>query len=134
MANSALFWNETASWGCVNVSPFQSQVKFRFGTTQTGNLPAYSRPVSAGANFTLTTAMKNAGTDSMYINGALALSQGGKLTALAGISPVGNVGRGYNDNSYFGGKIAEVIVYTRALSDTERQQVEGYLRGKYALY
>ena len=30
------------------------------------------------------------------------------------------------------GDIAEVIIYSRAVSDTERTQVEAYLRGKYA--
>ena len=34
----------------------------------------------------------------------------------------------------FKGKIAEVIIYNRALGTTERQQVEAYLNTKYALY
>jgi concanavalin A-like lectin/glucanase superfamily protein len=33
----------------------------------------------------------------------------------------------------FNGDIAEIIMYSRALSDTERQQVEDYLMDKYAL-
>jgi hypothetical protein len=34
----------------------------------------------------------------------------------------------------FGGKIAEVIVYNRVLTTTERQQVETYLNAKYLIY
>lgn len=34
---------------------------------------------------------------------------------------------------YFNGDIAEIIVYSRALSTTERQQVEQYLAQKYAI-
>ena len=31
---AALFWNETAGWGTVYLSPFQTAVNLRFGTTQ----------------------------------------------------------------------------------------------------
>ena len=34
---------------------------------------------------------------------------------------------------YFGGKIAEIIIYNRILTTPERQQVETYLKGKYAI-
>ena len=36
--------------------------------------------------------------------------------------------------SYYGGYICEILVYNKALSKTERQQVEGYLNAKYAIY
>jgi hypothetical protein len=35
---------------------------------------------------------------------------------------------------YFGGKIAEIIIYNRILTTPERQQVETYLNQKYAIY
>jgi hypothetical protein len=130
---AALFWNETADWGTVYLSPFQSTVSFRFGTTQPSNAPLYSRPSSIGANFTVTAALKNGTNDSLYVNGALALSQVGKLSSLAGCQSTGNVGRGYNNNTYFAGDVAEVVVYNRALSASERQSVEQYVNSKYAL-
>jgi hypothetical protein len=34
----------------------------------------------------------------------------------------------------FGGKIAEIVVYSRVLTTQERQQVEAYLNTKYAIY
>jgi hypothetical protein len=37
-------------------------------------------------------------------------------------------------NQIFNGKIAEIIIYKRALIESERQQVEGYLNAKYAIY
>ena len=47
------------------------------------------------------------------------------------------VGAGYNTSTsigrYFKGYIAEVIAYSRELSDTERQQVEYYLSRKWAI-
>jgi hypothetical protein len=35
---------------------------------------------------------------------------------------------------YFNGDIAEVIAYNRALTTTEREDVEKYLNAKYAIY
>jgi parallel beta-helix repeat protein len=133
VANAPLFWNETASWGTLHLSPFQRMVKYRFGTGQASNLPAHTRPVTLNAAYSLTTAVKSASTESLYVNGMQVLAQSGKLTALANIRDTGNLGRGYNDDTFFNGDIAEVLVYTRALTDAERQQVEQYLLSKYGI-
>ena len=130
---AAIFWNETTSWGTVYLSPFQSQVAWRFGTTQTNNRQIYTRPSSVGSGYTRTT-MKHdgpAGTDTLYVNGVQVQSATGKLSALAGHQDTGNLGRGYNNNTYFNGDIVEVLVYNRTLSDSERQSVEQYLNDKY---
>ncbi len=129
--SAALFWNETASWGTVYLSPFQSNLKFRFGTGQTGNLPGYTRPGSIGSAYSTTISVKNGATDSLYVNGVQVVNQGGKLATIAACRDTGNLGRGFNDTTYFPGLIAEVLVYTRALSASERHQVEGYLNGRY---
>ena len=133
VASAPIFWNETASWGALHLSPFQRLVKFRFGTGQTSNLNTYTRPVTINAGWSLTTAIKNGTTESLYGNSVLVLSQGGKLSTLANIRDTAALGQGYNDNTYFPGDIAEVLVYTRTLTDTERQQVEQYLLTKYAI-
>jgi len=126
-----LFWNETAAWGTVYLSPFQSNVKFRFGTGQVNNRPSYTRPASIGTAYSTSIATHDNTTDSLYVNGALVFSEGGKLSSLALLQTTGNLGRGYNNNTYFPGSIAEVLVYNRALSDGERGQVEAYLNDKY---
>jgi hypothetical protein len=124
--SSAISWGETAWWGMTYLSPFQSGVAYRFGTTQAGNLPHYNRPTSIGANFSLTTAIKSGSTDTLYVNGQNVLSSSGKLDALAGSTNSGYIGRG-DFNTYFSGDISEIIVYSRALADAERQTVEAYL-------
>jgi hypothetical protein len=129
-ANAPLFWDETAYWGCVHLSPFQSSVKYRFGTTQTNNLPAFARPVSIGAGLSITTAVKNGTTESLFVNGSKVLTQSGKYSTINSIAGTGTLGRGYN-STYFAGDIAEVLVYRRALSDAERAQIESYLISKY---
>jgi hypothetical protein len=130
---AALFWNENASWGTIYLSPYQSSVQLRFGTTQSENRVSYSRPNSVGSSFTLTSAIKNGGTDSLYVNGNLAVSSNGKFNTIAGCQSTGNIGRGYNDNTYFAGYVAELLVYTRALSPVEREAVETQLNDKYLL-
>src|SRR5262249_16824982 len=123
---AALFWNETAGWGTLYLTPFQTQVAFRFGTTQPLNWPLLARPSSIGSSFSISTAIKDATTDSLYTNGVLALSEGGKLSTIAACSTTGNIGRGYNNNTFFLGDIAEILVFKRALTPAERHDVEVY--------
>lgn len=130
--NAAMFWNENQYWGNTYVSPFQTHATFRFGTTQVGNAPDYQRPATIGGDFTLTAAVHNEGTDSLYISGKPVLRQHGKLTPLGGSDGTGFLGRGYN-NTYFTGEISEVLVYNRALDDKEMKAVTGYLQTKYGL-
>jgi len=131
--NAPLFWNETSSWGTVHLSPFQDVVRYRFGTGQVNNLPRYNRPATIDTSYSLTTAIKNGSNESLFVNGAQVLAQSGKLASISNVQDVGALARGYNDNSYFWGYISEVLVYARALSDSERQQIETYLKAKYAL-
>jgi parallel beta-helix repeat protein len=129
--NSAIFWNENSDWSTIFLTPFQRHVKYQFGTGWPNNISTYTRPVSLGTNFSVNTAIKNGANEALYVNGSLVFSAGGKGPALMNSRPTGNLGRGYNDNTYFAGRIAEVLVYTRALTDAERQNVEAYLLTRY---
>ncbi len=128
--NSAIFWDQTANWGTVYLGPFQSLVRYEFGTGQVNNLPSYTRPATIGSGFSLTEAIKSGTTESLYVGGQLVLTQTGKLATIANIQNTGNLGVGYL-NTHFAGQIAEVLVYKRALTAAERQQVEQYLYAKY---
>jgi hypothetical protein len=127
---AAIFWNENASWGNTYVTPYQADVSFRFGTTQVNNQPVYTRPVSIGQDFTITRAVHNGSTDSLYVNGLLALSQGNKNSVLNGMTGAGYIGQGVN-NTFFNGEISEILVYNRVLSANEAASVESYLRNKF---
>jgi len=130
--NAAIFWNESASWGTLHLTPLQKTVWFRFGTGQTQTLPVkYDYKTSVGDKFTITTAMIDGVNDYLYVNGELVL-QNKKPQGLTGNNKdIGNLGRGYNDDTYFPGKIAEVLVYNKKLSDAERNQVDQYLNVDY---
>ena len=90
-----------------------------------------NRPVTVGQDFTITRAVHNGSTDSLYVNGVLALSQGRKSSVLQGTTGAGYIGRGVN-NTYFQGEINEILVYNRVLSADEAASGESYLRNKFA--
>ena len=90
----------------------------------------FASPASLGAGYSLSVAKKDVNTDTLYVNGTAVVSQGGKLAVMNGIRGDAYLGRG-DSNTYFNGHIAEVLVYTRALTDADRQSIEAYLRAKY---
>jgi hypothetical protein len=130
--DAAIFWNENQLWGNTFVSPYWTNVAFRFGTTEVGNTPNYKRPATVGGDFTLTTAVHDQSTDSLWVNGTKVFHRTGNLTALGGTDGTGFLGRGVN-NSYFNGEIGEVLVYNRVLNNQEMQAVTGYLETKFGL-
>jgi hypothetical protein len=83
-----------------------------------------------GGDFTITRAVHNHETDSLYVNGIKVLSQNGNLAALGGVTGAGTIGAGIN-GTYYNGEIGEILVYNRVLSVQEAEQVESYLRNKY---
>jgi hypothetical protein len=130
--NAAIFWNESASWGTVHVTPLQQAVWIRFGTGQTQTLPVkYDWEAPKADEFTIVAAMMDGVKDYLYVDGELVLENEKPQGQLGNHRDIGNLGRGFNDDTYFPGMIAEVLVYTRTLPDSERQQVEEYLNGKY---
>lgn len=131
--NQALYWEESESWGATFLTPSQTNAFFRFGTTQTNNQPIYARPVNVGGDYTLTTAIHDGNTDRLYVNGVLALRQGGKRAVISGVTSTEWIGAGLN-NTFFSGSIGEILVYDRALSGTEREIVEHYLMKKFGLF
>jgi Concanavalin A-like lectin/glucanases superfamily len=129
--DAAIFWVEDAFWGNTYISPFQTHAFARFGTTQVGNNLFIARPGgSIGQDFTVTRAVHNDNTDSLYVNGVLATSQGGKYGALSGVTGAATIGQGLS-NSGFNGEVAEILVYNRVLTDSEAATVESYLALKY---
>jgi hypothetical protein len=87
-------------------------VNWRFGTGQAGNLPVWLRPASIGSAWSLTTAVKAGTSESLYVGGQLVATQSGKVATIQGTRPVGNLGRGYDDDTLFPGDIAELLSTT----------------------
>ena len=129
--NAALLWSETTMWGATFVAPSQSTVTYRFGTTEINNVPVYRRAWSIKSALSLTEVQKQGSAEFLFVNTALALSHNTILSTIDGTTDVLTVGG--PDSAHFAGDIYEVIIYRRALPETERQQVETYLMQKYAL-
>lgn len=123
--NAAVFWDETAIWGNVYVSPFRSTINWRFGTTQVGNLPTWTRPVP-DSGFTLIVTRKAETQDELFVDGHLVLRESARLPAIAACTDTGMLGRGIQ-STFWSGAIAELVVYDRALDDGERMTLERWL-------
>jgi len=84
---------------------------------------------SATNSFFIGTAMQNGGGKA-YLNGSGGVDSLGTLALNNTFNSLGGYGFGFDIN----GDVAEIISYNRTLTNTERQQVEGYLNAKYAIY
>jgi hypothetical protein len=72
----------------------------------------------------------------MYANGfeVGSGSIGGNISTSTGTLQIGGYNKSFNAAEYFNGDVAEIIMYNRAVTSTERQQIEAYLNTKYAIY
>lgn len=93
------------------------------------NIPAFSSVISTIHSFVFS---KNDGK-AIYTNGGTKTTNTSQKTPL--ISYAGSsIGYGtVTGGVYYLGNIAEMIFYSRALSDKERQDVENYLSKKWAI-
>lgn len=68
----------------------------------------------------------------LYTNGTQIVQ--GAINSIPNITRTGNIGTNYSHSGNFiQGQIAEVIVYNKILTDSERQTVESYIYGKYGI-
>ena len=123
-------WQEDGPWGTTYLAPFQKTVSLRFGTGQKDNVNIWTRPRPIGDAFSLTVAIKDRPTERLFVNGRLAMTYTGKRPEMANNVSTGWLGRGRAD-TWFDGDIAEVLVYAKALSEDERDDLERYLVRKY---
>jgi hypothetical protein len=123
-----------ARWGIALLSAYQQSVSFRFGTGQNPNINNWKRPASIGDSPTMTMAIHDGATEKLYVEGELVWTQTDKLITITNCASYGYIGRwshGGDNSGWFAGNVAEIIVYTKALDDIERNKVEAYLGAKY---
>jgi len=102
-------------------------IQTHYGSDLYKNVPIYTSPTSRMHSFVFNKASGKA----IYTNGGTGTFDNLKspLISYAG-SSIGNFFNGY---SYYQGHIAEIIFYTRALTNQERQGVEAYLSKKWGI-
>ena len=117
--------------GIIYVSEF-SRIRY---TTYLSNTVIGSNTIVANTNTLFTSVVQVGAYNGVngYLNGAQTL-QGSIFDGFTGTGPV-NIGITYNPAGFYqnayDGSIQEVIVYNTALSTTDRQSVEAYLRAKW---
>ena len=83
----------------------------------------------------ISTTKTNGSNGSFLLNGSNEQSFSAEFNAdITNMRVGGAIFEGGSFNDPFNSKIAEVIVYNRDLTTSERQQVESYLNTKYAIY
>jgi len=108
--NHPLAWIENGRWELV-----------RWGQNMSG-------PIAADGTTNILSATNDGTTSTLFVNGGGAVTNAGG-TFSSGALTIGAA----TDTQYFGGRIAELLVYGRALTTTERQKVEGYLAWRWGL-
>ena len=102
-------------------------IQTHYGSDLHKNAPIYTSPTSRMHSFVFSKVSGKA----IYTNGGTGTFDNLKspLISYAGSS----IGRYYSGTYYYQGSIAEIIFYTRALTDKERQGVEAYLSKKWGI-
>ena len=129
---AALFVPETGSWGCVLVTPHNDQVITRFGAGQTNGFNRYTRPAPITGS-TITAAVKNGTTESLYVDGKAAGEWNGRNEKTARNGSDLYLGKGISNGTdyFYKGTISEVLIYHRALSQDELSAVSDYLAQRH---
>ncbi len=130
-SRAAIHWTETSPWGQTYVSPQQTNLAWRFGTGQAANSPIYTRPVEDG--FTISVVVHDGVNERVSVAGETAVTQSGKFAALAGNASRFTVGFSDWNDTTFDGEIAELLVFTRALTAGELNELGYYLTDKYGI-
>lgn len=87
----------------------------------------------SGTQHNIVSTRITSGTQNVYKYGSLVSSGTVTISDSSVSSPLTIGRRPFSVAEYYVGQLAEIIIYNRYLTDTERQQVEGYLGWKWGL-
>jgi hypothetical protein len=130
-ANTTFTWQAPNYLNRVNLHlGFSGRLYFDFGDTAGGRISAV-QPIWWGDSYHVIEAYRSGGSGSLWAAGETLVQAnfGDTLdNALTGDLIVGGT-----PGAYLQGEVAEVLVYSRALDESERNAVRGYLGRKYDL-
>lgn len=124
---------QSDSWGGIYFNPKINSVLVRFGVGPSvagSGVTTYTRPAGE-TQFSSTVAIKDKETDTIYINGTKVYQTGGRAEKITNTQAALYLAKGRNENDYFHGDIAELLIYDRVLTEEEVLTVSRYLRNKY---
>lgn len=123
-----LGWNETGGWGQVYLGAYTPFMEWRFGTGQAENKPFANFQSNVGASYNVLSVSKSGTSEPAYRNGTLLSNYTAANTTISGTGSTTRIGLNSAQNN-----LAELIVYSGAITTRERQQIEGYLAWKWGL-
>jgi hypothetical protein len=85
------------------------------------------------SQYQLLEAVQSAGTATFYVNGIAGAENSGMNSIPSVTRPANFIGKASAGGSFYHGKIAEIILFSSALSESQRKTVEAYLIHKYQL-
>jgi hypothetical protein len=125
------FIQNNGAWGNGIFSVFEQGVNVWYAAGQAHPNTLWSRTAtSAWMIYDSTRDQTGTGLETLRVNGVSVATNSAGTAAIWAEDGGVNVGA-WAAGSYWAGDIAEIIIYTRALSDSERQAVEQYLQAKY---
>jgi prepilin-type N-terminal cleavage/methylation domain-containing protein len=132
---SPIYFEETGVHGSSWLSIHQNKITWRLGTGfyDADEPTVYTRPGSLGTNFSLTMLVRNGVTEDLYVDGASVAQFTADQEFIGESRQALWLGRSSEGFGYFHGDIAEVILTKKALTATERLELETYLNTKYGL-
>ncbi len=128
----AIFAEEAGGWGSLFMSPYHDWTSARFGTGKDFcNIKYYDRDEIDRTAVTIAT--KDGAKEKLYVDGVLGAEKNDAVAVTKNIGSKMHIGASYSDYkwTYFKGTISEILIYDRALSDAEIEQVNTYLTQKY---
>jgi hypothetical protein len=131
--NAALSFNETGDWGGISVVSGKVGVQTRFGGARADRGQCTYTPTGTGA-LTSVVAVKDGTTDAIYINGEKKAEGTERPATIVNVGTTLTLGSALSSNNQawqYKGRIMEVLIYDRALSEQEIAQLQAYINAKY---
>lgn len=128
---------EDGDFGGLALSASVSGAAARLGYGGTTQNPEFLKTVTSVSDLMAMTIVKDGTTEKMYFDGNLTATLEGRPETISRVGSRLCIGGAFSDGAYAGGqykgKVAEVLVYDRALTDDEIIAVNEYLANKYLL-
>lgn len=132
-SHSTVYFGETAGWGAIYLSAYKNFAVARFGSGQSYNYLSAKRKTPA-EGFVMTGVVKDGATETLYDGADQILQKTNQSQTTAGNQTTFSLG--YTSASaptYTKYNLSELLIYDRALTQTEMQQLQEYFSQKAAI-
>lgn len=131
--NTTVTWNAPNSLNKLTLHlTFGDELLFDYGSTGAGGRITGAQPDGWDDQWHVIEATRSGASGRLWVDGIDLVES--EFTDDLNVDTEGDFLVGGSGSALFGGDIAEILIYSRALTDSERAQVQGYLGEKYGLF